>query len=564
PSDRLDCTLDSDRICLLTNDGSEAGIKLAQTLTAEGWQVVLLSFPQAIVSQQLPLPSEVNSVRLADLSEKHLQQKLAAITDRYGKIGAFIHLSPINLDNTKAKVVLKGVFLLAKHLKQSLNEAATQRRSWFITVSRLDGKLGLGNNGNSKVISGGLSGLAKTLNWEWRSVFCRSLDLCPKLDTETTVNSILAELYDPNVSIAEVGYSSQGRVTLIASDYPPAWSTANIEPDSVFLVSGGGRGITAQCVIELSKYYRCQFILLGRSQLKPEPDWANNCTEVKELRKRAFSALSQPGIKPQPKEIEQLVKDILAAREIKHTLQQIEELGSTAIYLSADLTDELNLQSKLNPVISKLGKIKGLIHGAGILADKLIEYKTERDFELVYHTKVTGLQNLLDCVDLPQLKHLILFSSAAGFYGNIGQADYAIANEILNKFAYQFKQQNSLCQVVTFNWGPWDSGMVTPELKKVFARRGIELIPVEVGTQIFVQELITEHSTTAQVLVGSSLVTPASPLDSELKSYRIRRKLNLANSPILQDHTIGSNPVLPVVFVTSWLANTAEQIYPDY
>ena len=558
----MDCSLDSDYICLLTNDGSETAIKLAQSLTAEEWKVVLLSFPQSIVPQQLPLSRAINSVTLADMSEKHLQQQLETIIDRYGKIGAFIHLSPINLDNTKAKAILKSVFLLAKHLKQSLNEAATRGRSWFITVSRLDGKLGLGNNGDFEVISGGLFGLAKTLNWEWQPVFCRSLDLSPKLDVETAVNSILSELYDPNISVAEAGYSSQGRVTLVGEDYPPALTAANIDRDSVFLVSGGGRGITAQCVIKLSKYYRCKFILLGRSQLKLEPDWANNYTEEREFKKRAFSALSKQGIKPQPKEINQLIKGILATREIKQTLQEIEELGSTAIYISVDLTDDVNLQEKLNPVINKLGQITGIIHGAGVLADKLIEYKTEQDFERVYTTKIAGLQNLLTCVNLQQIKHLILFSSAAGFYGNIGQADYAIANEILNKFAYQFKHQYSQCRVVAFNWGPWSSGMVTSELKKVFSQRGITVIPVDIGTKIFVDEIVRGKS--VQVLVGSSLVNPVSSRSSDLKSYRIRRKLTLKNNPILQEHVIGDRVVLPATFAIAWFADTAEKLYPDY
>lgn len=334
--------------------------------------------------------------------------------------------------------------------------------------------------------------------------------------------------------------------------------------NSLFLVSGGGRGITAQCIIELAKLCPCKFILLGRSQLKNEPEWANNITDEIELKKQSFAIFTSQGKKPKPVEIDRLVKAIFANREISSTLQTIQQLGGQAEYLSIDITDRVSLSKQLSNLVNQLGQVTGIIHGAGVLADKLIENKAERDFERVYATKIEGLKNLLNCVNPEQLKHLILFSSAAGFYGNIGQSDYAIANEILNKFAYQFKHQYPNCQVTSFNWGPWDSGMVTPELKKVFARREISLIPVEVGTQIFVQQLITEHSTTAQVLVGSSLVTPTSLLDSNLNSYRIRRKLNLANSPILQDHVIGENPVLPVAFVNFWLANTAEQIYPGY
>jgi NAD(P)-dependent dehydrogenase (short-subunit alcohol dehydrogenase family) len=149
------------------------------------------------------------------------------------------------------------------------------------------------------------------------------------------------------------------------------------------------------------------------------------------------------------------------------------------------------------------GGITGVIHGAGVLADRLIEKKTAQDFDSVYSTKIKGLETLLGSVDLDKLKHLVLFSSAAGFFGNPGQSDYAVANEVLNKTAYQFKQRYPHCHVITFNWGPWDGGMVTESLKKLFAERGIQIIPIEGGTQIFVNAFRISRERGPQILVGS-------------------------------------------------------------
>jgi hypothetical protein len=110
--------------------------------------------------------------------------------------------------------MLKQVFFLAKQLKKSLNQASQQGDSCFFTVARLDGELGLtGKNYNA--IAGGLLGLTKALRWEWESVYCRAIDLSPDLDAQTSVKHILAELQDPNRLIAEVGYSSKGRSTLL-------------------------------------------------------------------------------------------------------------------------------------------------------------------------------------------------------------------------------------------------------------------------------------------------------------------------------------------------------------
>lgn len=165
---------------------------------------------------------------LTNLSEEHLQAKLTEIFKTNGLIGTFIHLNPIRpwlsyqpeaLINPD-KAILKQVFLLAKHLKHSLTQAASQGRSCFLTLTRLDGEFGLTGQENLSPISGGLFGLTKTLNLEWPSVFCRSLDISPELDAATTAQIVLGELHDPNALIQEVGYTTKGRVTLICESSP--------------------------------------------------------------------------------------------------------------------------------------------------------------------------------------------------------------------------------------------------------------------------------------------------------------------------------------------------------
>lgn len=212
--------------CLLTDDGSPTTTQVAQCLTERGWQVIVLSFPSSLVAQRLKLPARVVRVVLNNLSEEHLQVRLTEIFQTYGLIRAFIHLHPmqqwlcyqqdaiVNPD----KAILKQVFLLAKHLKSTLTQAA--ERSCFLTLARLDGEFGLSEQEEFSAISGGLFGLTKTLNLEWPAVFCRSLDISPELDAATTAQIILAELHDPNALIQEVGYTTKGRVTLACELVP--------------------------------------------------------------------------------------------------------------------------------------------------------------------------------------------------------------------------------------------------------------------------------------------------------------------------------------------------------
>ncbi|PHJ58163.1 polyketide synthase [Nostoc linckia z18] len=340
--------------------------------------------------------------------------------------------------------------------------------------------------------------------------------------------------------------------------------TAQLSPSSVFVVSGGAKGITAECTIKLAQQQPCKFILLGRSELlETEPDFAQGCEESA-LKKRIMENLLAQGEKPTPMNVQKIYNKITSSREIKKTLAAIEKAGAKAEYISVDVTDTEALQDKLANAVQRLGSITGIIHGAGNLADKLIEKKTEEDFEKVYTAKVKGLENLLGCINPNQLQHLVLFSSVTGFYGNIGQSDYAIANEILNKSAHIFKQQYPSCHVVAINWGAWDSGMVSPELKKAFAERGVEVIPVEAGTKMLVNELHPAYQDNTQVVIGSPLVPLARELDSELHSYRLRRRMTLEENPFLLDHVIAGSPVLPATCALSWMIDYCEQLYPGY
>ncbi|HLO86976.1 MAG TPA: SDR family NAD(P)-dependent oxidoreductase [Nostocaceae cyanobacterium] len=342
-------------------------------------------------------------------------------------------------------------------------------------------------------------------------------------------------------------------------------ATLQVSPSSVFVVSGGAKGITAQCTIKLAQHQPCKFILLGRSELLTvEPEYTRDCLDEASLKKRIMENLIAQGQKPTPMMVQKICNEITSSREIKKTLAAIQEAGATAEYISVDVTDTVALKEKLNAVTQKLGAITGIIHGAGNLADKLIEKKTEQDFEKVYTAKVQGLENLLACVKPEQIQHLVLFSSVTGFYGNIGQTDYAIANEILNKSAHLMKQYYPQAHIVAINWGGWDSGMVTPELKKAFAERGINIIPVEVGTQMLVNELHPLYQKDSQVVIGKAMSPIAAPLDHTLRTHYIRRRMTLAENPFLYDHVVAGLPVLPATCAISWMVNACEEAYPGY
>jgi len=338
-----------------------------------------------------------------------------------------------------------------------------------------------------------------------------------------------------------------------------------LNKDSVVLVTGGAKGITSQCAIGIAEAVGCTFILVGRSQFeKSEPEWAKGVEEAEELKKKVIEYLKQNDEKLSPQIVEKQINQILSSREIAHTIKAIEAHGGKAVYVSADITDEETFSARIRSEEKKAGSISGVIHGAGNLADKLIENKTEKDYDLVVNTKVNGLRSIIHCVDAEKLDFLVLFSSVAGFFGNVGQTDYAIANEVLNKSAYILQRSLPNCFVMSINWGPWDSGMVTPQLKKYFEHHNIPLISAEQGIEKLLGELMSENPKTPQTVIGGSLIQPKEMHPFSEEDLVIHRTISLKENPFVEDHRIGQSPVLPATCASAWLINACESINPGW
>lgn len=131
-------------------------------------------------------------------------------------------------------------------------------------------------------------------------------------------------------------------------------------------------------------------------------------------------------------------------------------------------------------------RIDGIVHAAGVLADKRIAEKTDAQFNSVFDTKVGGLFNLLEATRDDDLKVLCFFGSVAGRVGNPGQVNYAMANETLESVAQFEAQKRPGAAVRVLHWGPWDGGMVTPSLRAVFLNAGSPSSVAD-GARLFVE-----------------------------------------------------------------------------
>jgi hypothetical protein len=151
--------------------------------------------------------------------------------------------------------------------------------------------------------------------------------------------------------------------------------------------------------------------------------------------------------------------------------------------------------------------------------------------------------------------------------GNRGQVDYAMANEVLNKTARKLSFRLPECRVIAINWGPWDGGMVTPALKKVFAGEGIDLIGLKAGGEVLLREIATAEAPVevmALACTSAESLTVNLPVTTGPLSEAFNLTLNVEEYPFLRSHVIDGKAVLPMAMIVEWLAHGALHGNPGF
>ena len=520
----------SDRTIVVVDDGGPLTMALADDLNARG-------LPTRIVSME-------------------------AIPDSGAFSGA---AGLILLPGTTAE----NAFLSAHRAGPELMEAAEGGDAVLAAITTMDGAFGFTGYAISHPQQGALPGLVKTAGLEWAQVICRAIDLSPDLATAVTdaVQAVNDEIAIVNaVHPVEIGLSRDRRIALKTVPAETIDGPLHLDKNDVVVVTGGARGVTANCALALAEATGASIALVGRSQPPDAPlDWLRGVHGEGAI-KKAIATYGFPDAKPTPKALESAYRSHVSAMAVHQTLDQLTHAGVQAAYFSCDVTDRKGLGAVVESIQNKMGPITALIHGAGVLHDRLIVDKRLAQFRQVYNTKVNGLENLLDAVDIDRLRYLVLFSSVSARTGNTGQCDYAMANEVLNKMAHRIALAYSDCRVVSINWGPWDGGMVTPSLKKAFEHQEIQLIPLETGARMLVNEMKNGDPGPVEVVIGDMLTPDDDAVETGPAPLSMleRRSINLERYPVLASHVIGGRPVVPFALIGEWIGHGALKQNPGF
>ncbi len=292
---------------------------------------------------------------------------------------------------------------------------------------------------------------ARSLHLERPDLRVRVVDLAQEIEPQRAAELVIDELSGTE-AISTVGYNAdmirfvpQHRLQQPTnySQRSCAWSQ-----EDVILVTGGAKGITAECALALAQSTGVKMALVGRS---PVP------TDAKD--------------------------------EVASTLERFVQHGLTCRYYSCDIANSDAVTELVNKVTNELGTITGVIHGAGLNTPRRVEQASLEAAVTEVSPKLLGAHNLLQALASAPPKLFIAFSSIIGVTGMSGNAWYAFANESLAIILNKFQSEHPETQVLSLAYSVWgEVGMGTRmgSLKNL-SRMGIDSIPTTEGVSRFLK-----------------------------------------------------------------------------
>lgn len=371
------------------------------------------------------------------------------------------------------------------------------------------------------VLVGGAASFARTLHLEAKNLNTCVVDV--PLDHPDAAAWILAEGLAVR-GYAEARYSSDGkrwepvlRPLELGSECELPLTTSD-----VLLVTGGARGITAECAIRLARESGARLAIFGLSQSTADDEIVTN-------------------------------------------LERMKAAGIDFRYYSVDVTDLAATRTAIREVERDLGPVTAILHGAARNVPRLIENLDSKAISETLAPKIQGAQNLLAAINPEVLRLLITFSSIIARTGLPGEAHYGLANEWLTRLTEHWQTTHPHCRCVAVEWSVWSGVGMGARLGTVdeLARRGITPIPVEKGLDALRKLLSLKSANVAAVVMGRLRDMPTLRVERpELPFLRflemprvyypkielvVDAELSTATDPYLDDHIFRGERLLPAV-----------------
>ena len=354
---------------------------------------------------------------------------------------------------------------------------------------------------------------------------------------------------------------------------PPSGRDPVLDRHSVVVALGGARGITAETVKALAAEYSPVIFLLGSTDIGETAPGDVGTGRADFLRRHMTDGRSVAELNREFGRIERV-------REARRNVDEITRLcgQGRVFYLRCDARDPSDLRSAIDEVESRSGRIDLLINAAGMSRSGRIEQKTLAEFRAVRDLKVSAYRNLEHALRGREPRLWCNFGSLLGFFGQVGEADYASANDFLTTAAASARGRGRT--ETTIGWTLWDgTGMASDPLVDAYYRRRGDYTHMAVteGVRHFLDEVRSgldetlvvhmgqaEHDTVrrhypglgrprgrhylrGQLTVGGGQRTHACSLSPERDAY-------------LTHHLVSGVPTMPGMFLVEMAAEAARDI----
>ena len=469
---------------------------------------------------------------------------------------------------------------------QRMIDSDLMAKATLVSTLNAGGDFGFSTTRLAACESGGIAGLTKAMlieSWMrgFRETPMKVIDIAPETSIASAIDGIFRELAVPShdeevVVDGTKRWSVRPRYMPLELDGPRD-PHSKITRGGTWIVSGGGRGITALTSMALAEKYALVLHLLGTAPV-PSLDSRTRQRAVSDrqsLRREVMAAAQQSGQNP----IERW-RDTEKAIEIDQTLAECERRGIVARYHCVDVSDATAVKLVVDRIREQVGPIRGVIHGAGAGQDARFDRKRLDKVEKCIRAKVDGGFALAEATKNDPLEWFVGFGSISGRFGANGHTDYSLANDMLAKVIGRLRQQRPEVACVTFHWHAWgDIGMATkPEAKLALEMIGMEFMPAEEGLAHFLNELehggdmsevlITDRNYIRKFFPGFGHDSPHERTLPLLDPSAVKASQQDENSswavtldPVtdrfLSEHLVGGMPTLPFVIAIEMMAEAA-------
>ncbi|QSA96532.1 type I polyketide synthase [Methylococcus sp. EFPC2] len=314
------------------------------------------------------------------------------------------------------------------------------------------------------------------------------LDFDPALSADFVTGRVKQELTsEPRYQAIEYDLDGLRWKRCMTTVEPEYCSPRNLtwSADDVLLVTGGGKGITAECALAFARETGVKLALVGRSRA-PSSDEAG---------------------------------------ELADNLRKLAEVGVEHRYYAADVADRQALAEVIAQIQEDLGPVTAVLHGAGSNAPRRVVDVSAAQARLEIAPKLQGAENLLALLDAAPLKMFAAFTSIIGVTGMHNNAWYAYSNETVARLLEGFSARHPDTAVVSYAFGVWDSVGMGVKLGSVrhLGQMGIDAISVEEGVRQFMRWTRSAPPTQEVIITASSsgLATWARPTE-EKRSQALR------------------------------------------